>query len=187
MAAEAGSHRHRGRLRDAGGDDRTDGVGAREESSYTLLIGLTVGCVLAHFLGVFPTERLQQAFAAPMISLPHQARRAGPSISNCFQPSSSPAWRRRCVGGLALCQRINGAEWQRTKMKSVSGGMIRRRDRRPALGVAGRDRPVHLLEQRRSVACHRRDEPVDCRFHGPDDRPGVPAEARGPVRRDARS
>jgi NCS2 family nucleobase:cation symporter-2 len=93
---------------------------------YPLLIGLTVGCVLAHFLGVFPTERLQQAFAAPMISLPRRAQ-PGWSFNLELLPAfliASLASTLKSVGDLTLCQRINDADWQRTEMKSVSGGMF---------------------------------------------------------------
>src|SRR5262249_35876057 len=41
---------------------------------YPVLVGLTVGYLLAHFFGAFQTERLQQMLAAPMVSLPRKAQ-----------------------------------------------------------------------------------------------------------------
>src|SRR3954462_15263 len=93
---------------------------------YPLLIGLSVGCVLAHSLGVFPTDRLQQVFAAPLVSLPQRAH-AGFVFNAEFLPAfliASLASTLKSVGDLTLCQRINDAEWQRPHMKSGSGGMF---------------------------------------------------------------
>ena len=93
---------------------------------FPLLVGLAVGCVFAHFAGVLPTERLQAMFDAPVFSLP---RRAVPGWSFDIQilPAfliASLASTLKSVGDLTLCQRINDSEWQRTEMKSVSGGMF---------------------------------------------------------------
>jgi NCS2 family nucleobase:cation symporter-2 len=93
---------------------------------YPLLIGLAVGCVLAYFLGAFQEDRLKTMFDAPMFSLP---RRAEPGF--LFQADMLPAFliaslasALKSVGDLTLCQKMNDAEWKRTDMKSVSGGML---------------------------------------------------------------
>jgi NCS2 family nucleobase:cation symporter-2 len=85
-----------------------------------------VGCTIAHFLGAFPTERLQAAFDAPMFSLP---RKAAPGWF--FEADLLPAFliaslasALKSVGDLTLCQKINDAEWRRTDLKSVRGGMF---------------------------------------------------------------
>jgi len=93
---------------------------------YPLLIGLVTGCVCAHLLGVFPTARVEQALAAPMFSLPRKAV-PGWSFNVDLLPAfliASLASTLKSVGDLTLCQKINDAEWTRTDMKSVSGGML---------------------------------------------------------------
>ena len=93
---------------------------------YPLLIGLTVGCGFAYFLGAFRPERLQEMMAAPWFSLP---RKAHPGLQFSFDllPAfliASLASALKSVGDLTLCQKINDAEWKRTDMQSVSGGML---------------------------------------------------------------
>lgn len=93
---------------------------------YPLLIGLVTGCVCAHLLGVFPTARVEQALAAPIFSLPRKAV-AGWSFNLDLLPAfliASLASTLKSVGDLTLCQKINDADWTRTDMKSVSGGML---------------------------------------------------------------
>jgi len=93
---------------------------------YPLLIGLATGCVFAHMLGAFPTERVAHAMAAPIFSLPHRAA-PGWAFDIDVLPAfliASLASTLKAVGDLSLCQRINDAEWKRTDMQSVSGGMF---------------------------------------------------------------
>jgi xanthine permease XanP len=93
---------------------------------YPVLIGLAVGYLLAHFFGVFQTERLQQMLAAPMISLPRKVH-TGWSFDLALLPAfliASLASTLKCVGDLTLCQKINDADWKRTDMQSVSGGIF---------------------------------------------------------------
>jgi xanthine permease XanP len=75
---------------------------------YPLLIGLAVGCVFAHFLGEFPTERVTHALAAPMFSLPRRAP-SGWAFDADLLPAfliASLASTLKSVGDLTLCQRI---------------------------------------------------------------------------------
>jgi xanthine permease XanP len=93
---------------------------------YPLLIGLAVGCVFAHVLGEFPTERVTHALAAPMFSVPRRAP-SGWAFNADLLPAfliASLASTLKSVGDLTLCQRINDADWKRTDMQSVSGGML---------------------------------------------------------------
>jgi xanthine permease XanP len=93
---------------------------------YPVLVGLAVGYLLAHFLGVFQTERLRQMLAAPMISLPRKAQ-TGWSFDLALLPAfliASLASTLKCVGDLTLCQKINDADWKRTDMQSVNGGIF---------------------------------------------------------------
>jgi NCS2 family nucleobase:cation symporter-2 len=93
---------------------------------YPVLVGLIVGYLLAYFWGVLHTERLQEMLAAPMISLPQRAR-SGWSLDLALIPAfliASLASTLKSVGDLTLCQKINDADWKRTDMQSVSGGIF---------------------------------------------------------------
>jgi xanthine permease XanP len=93
---------------------------------YPVLIGLGVGYFIAYFFGVFQTERLQEMLAAPMISLPRKAH-SGWSFDLALLPAfliASLASTLKSVGDLTLCQKINDADWKRTDMQSVSGGIF---------------------------------------------------------------
>ncbi|HXV83213.1 MAG TPA: solute carrier family 23 protein [Candidatus Binatia bacterium] len=93
---------------------------------YPVLVGLAVGYSLAYSFGVFHTERLQQMLAAPMISLPQKAH-TGWAFHFALLPAfliASLASALKSVGDLTLCEKINDAEWKRTDMKSVSGGIF---------------------------------------------------------------
>jgi NCS2 family nucleobase:cation symporter-2 len=93
---------------------------------YPVLIGLALGYLLAYFFGIFQTERLQAMLAAPMISLPRKAQ-TGWSFDLALLPAfliASLASTLKSVGDLTLCQKINDADWKRTDMKSVSGGIF---------------------------------------------------------------
>jgi xanthine permease XanP len=93
---------------------------------YPVLIGLPVGYLLAYFLGIFQTERLQHMLASPMISLPRKAH-TGWAFDVTLLPAfliASLASTLKAVGDLTLCQKINDADWKRTDMQSVSGGIF---------------------------------------------------------------
>jgi xanthine permease XanP len=93
---------------------------------YPVLVGLAVGYLLAYFWGVFHTERLREMLAAPMISLPRKVH-TGWFFDIALLPAfliASLASTLKSVGDLTLCQRINDADWKRTDMKSVSGGIF---------------------------------------------------------------
>jgi xanthine permease XanP len=93
---------------------------------YPVLIGISVGYLLAYFLGVFQTERLQYMLASPMISLPRKAH-TGWAFDFALLPAfliASLASTLKAVGDLTLCQKLNDADWKRTEMQSVSGGIF---------------------------------------------------------------
>jgi xanthine permease XanP len=93
---------------------------------YPVLIGISVGYLLAYFLGVFQTERLQDMLALPMISLPRKAH-TGWAFDFALLPAfliASLASTLKTVGDLTLCQKLNDADWKRTDMQSVSGGIF---------------------------------------------------------------
>src|SRR5262249_44804866 len=93
---------------------------------YPVLVGLMVGYLHAYFWGVFDTERLQAMLAAPMINLPQKIHTDW-SFDLVLLPAfliASLASTLKSVGDLTLCQKINDADWTRTDMQSVSGGIF---------------------------------------------------------------
>jgi xanthine permease XanP len=93
---------------------------------YPILTGLVAGYLFAYFFDVFHTERLQEMFAAPMVSLPRKVQ-TGWSYDLALLPAfliASLASTLKSVGDLTLCQKINDADWKRTDMQSVSGGIF---------------------------------------------------------------
>jgi NCS2 family nucleobase:cation symporter-2 len=93
---------------------------------YPVLAGLVVGYALAYFLGLVKPERWQEMLDAPIISLPHRAVWDW-SIEFALLPAfliASLASTLKAVGDLTICQKINDADWKRTDMKSVGGGIF---------------------------------------------------------------
>jgi xanthine permease XanP len=91
-----------------------------------LLLGLSVGYALSLVSGDLPWNQFIGELRAPWISLPHRAATGlsfrfamlAPFLIACLTASL------KTVGDLTLCQKINDAEWKRTDMKSVSGGLL---------------------------------------------------------------
>ncbi|HEY7748883.1 MAG TPA: solute carrier family 23 protein [Aestuariivirgaceae bacterium] len=93
---------------------------------YPVLVGLILGYLLAYFLGVFQTDRLREMLAAPTISVPQWVH-TGWAFDVTLLPAFlivSLASTLKSVGDLTLCQKINDADWKRTDMQSVSGGIL---------------------------------------------------------------
>jgi NCS2 family nucleobase:cation symporter-2 len=93
---------------------------------YPVLLGIVAGYVLAYVLGVFHAERLRDMIAAPLFNLPRRV-----DIGFAFDPALLPAFliaslasTLKTVGDLTLCQKISDADWKRTDMPSVSGGIL---------------------------------------------------------------
>jgi NCS2 family nucleobase:cation symporter-2 len=92
---------------------------------YPVLLGLAVGYASAYGLGLLTLPELRAVFAAPLFNLP--AAQPGWSFSLALLPAfliASLASTLKTVGDLSLCQKINDAEWKRTDMKSVTGGVL---------------------------------------------------------------
>jgi len=91
-----------------------------------LLIGLILGYSLSLALGVLPWSRFLLEVEEPWVSLPHRAAAGlafrlsllAPFIIACLTANL------KTVGDLTLCQKINDAEWKRTDMRSISGGIF---------------------------------------------------------------
>ncbi|HEY6677144.1 MAG TPA: solute carrier family 23 protein [Terrimicrobium sp.] len=93
---------------------------------YPVLLGLVAGYLSAYAVGLLTWPQLNVVLAAPLISLPTRAK-SGWAFSLAMLPAfliASLASTLKTVGDLTLCQKINDAEWKRTDMKSVSGGIL---------------------------------------------------------------
>jgi NCS2 family nucleobase:cation symporter-2 len=93
---------------------------------FPILIGLAVGHIIALATGMLSWSRVRAAWAGPVLSFPH--RLPG---GLAFRPSMlipffviGLAATLKTVGDLTLCQKMNDAEWKRTDMDSVSGGVM---------------------------------------------------------------
>jgi xanthine permease XanP len=90
------------------------------------LIGLVVGYVAAAFAGLFGKAQIAGIEDAPWIALPHFAY-----VSWSFDAAIAVSFAIAClaaamkaVGTIAVCQRINDADWVRPDMRSVTRGVL---------------------------------------------------------------
>ena len=93
---------------------------------FPILIGLVVGHIAAIATGVLSWSQVRAQWAQPLLGLPH---RLPGGIA--FRPALlipffviGIAATLKTVGDLTLCQKMNDAEWKRTDMESVSGGVM---------------------------------------------------------------
>jgi Permease family len=155
---------------------------------YPVLIGLVVGYLFAYFLGVFQTERLREMLAAPMVSLPRKVH-MGWFFDLTLLPAFlivSLASTLKAVGDLTLCQKINDADWKRTDMQSVSGGISAVAIGTGLSGLLGGIGQSTFSSNVGLSLAHRGDQSLHCdTLRHPDDPPSFFAEARGLFCRDA--
>ena len=93
---------------------------------YPLLIGLAAGYASAFVFGVVDMAQLRETLGAPMVGVPYRAQ-PGWAFDIVVLPAfliASLASTLKSVGDLTLCQKINDADWKRTDMQSVSGGVL---------------------------------------------------------------
>src|SRR5215472_1152875 len=93
---------------------------------FPILIGLAVGHVTALTMGVLSWSQIRGQWSQSLLGVPHRV-----SSGMAFQPSLlipfiaiGIAATLKTVGDLTLCQKMNDAEWKRTDMGSVSGGVM---------------------------------------------------------------
>jgi xanthine permease XanP len=94
---------------------------------YPILLGLFAGYTASAMLGLFSSAQARTAFAAPLVSLPTPVTGGGLGFSIALLFPfliASLSSTLKSVGDLTLCQKINDANWKRTDMKSVSGGIL---------------------------------------------------------------
>jgi NCS2 family nucleobase:cation symporter-2 len=91
-----------------------------------ILVGLVLGFTLALATGVLPWNQLMTEFSGSWISLPRRITGGLAFRFSLLVPFliASLTASLKTVGDLTLCQKINDADWKRTDMQSVSGGMF---------------------------------------------------------------
>jgi NCS2 family nucleobase:cation symporter-2 len=93
---------------------------------YPVLIGLSAGYLASLWLHELDLARLREALAAPLLGFP---RRPAVGLTFEFRMAlpfliASICSVLKAVGDLTLCEKVNDAEWKRTDMKDVSGGIL---------------------------------------------------------------
>ena len=91
-----------------------------------LLVGLIFGYGLSLAFGNLPWNQFLRELGEPWVSLPHRVTSGlsfrfslvVPFLIACLTANL------KTVGDLTLCQKINDADWKRTDMKSISGGLL---------------------------------------------------------------
>ena len=91
-----------------------------------LIIGLTLGYGLSLGFGELPLHQFLQDLPHVWLSLPHRVvsglsfrlSLVAPFVIACLTASL------KTVGDITLCQKINDADWKRTDMRSISGGIL---------------------------------------------------------------
>jgi len=93
---------------------------------FPIFIGLAAGYIAAFPLGVLSWADLQAQWSQPFIGMPHRA-----AYGLAFRPALlipflviGIAATLKTVGDITLCQKMNDAEWERTDLKSASGGVM---------------------------------------------------------------
>jgi len=91
-----------------------------------ILVGLIVGYGFAIGLGVVPWHLFVSEINEPWISLPRRVPVGIGFRLSLLVPFliAGLATSLKTVGDLTLCQKINDADWKRTDMNSVSGGLF---------------------------------------------------------------
>jgi xanthine permease XanP len=93
---------------------------------FPILIGLVAGYVGAFYTGTLDWPQLRAQWAQPLFGLPHRlpgGMTFRPALLLPFFVIGIAATL-KTVGDLTLCQKMNDAEWKRTDMQSVSGGVL---------------------------------------------------------------
>ena len=93
---------------------------------YPILLGMCAGFAASLALGLLTWKQLGAEVSGPVIGFPH---RAASGMAFSF-PLIVPfviiglSATLKSVGDLTLCQKMNDADWKRTDLKSVSGGVL---------------------------------------------------------------
>jgi NCS2 family nucleobase:cation symporter-2 len=93
---------------------------------YSVLLGLAAGFASALIFGVLTRPQLRNSLSAPLFGLPHREHVAWffvPAFFLTFLVANTTSML-HTIGDLTLCQKINDANWRRSEMRSVSGGIL---------------------------------------------------------------
>ena len=94
---------------------------------YPILLGLLAGYAASAGLNILNPQQFHLVQTAPLMSLPGRVPGAGWAIRwSLLVPFliASVSSILKTVGDLTLCEKINDADWKRTEMKPVSGGIM---------------------------------------------------------------
>ena len=93
---------------------------------YPVMLGLVAGFASALMLGVLTWPQLRDSLSAPLFGLPHREQVAlslVPGFILTFLVAGLSSML-KSIGDITLCQKINNANWRRSEMGSVSGGIL---------------------------------------------------------------
>jgi len=94
---------------------------------YPVILGLLVGYGSSLLLGILGTNAFTNVRTAPLLSLPGRVPGGGWAIKGGLVLPfliASVSSILKTVGDLTLCEKINDADWKRTDMQPVSGGIL---------------------------------------------------------------
>lgn len=93
---------------------------------FPIFIGLGVGHLLALATGILSWPMVRAQWVWPFLGFPHRVSGGIAFRASLLVPFMviGIAAVLKTVGDLTLCQKMNDAEWKRTDMKSVSGGVM---------------------------------------------------------------
>ena len=93
---------------------------------FPILIGLAVGHIAALYTGLLDWPLVRAQWDQPLFALPHRLPGGMAFRPGLLLPFFviGIAATLKTVGDLTLCQKMNDAEWRRTDMQSVSGGVM---------------------------------------------------------------
>ncbi len=94
---------------------------------YPILLGLLAGYTASASLNILNPQQFHLVSTAPLMSLPGRVPGGGWAIRwSLLVPFliASVSSILKTVGDLTLCEKINDADWKRTEMKPVSGGIL---------------------------------------------------------------
>ncbi len=93
---------------------------------FPIFVGLAVGYIAAILMGLLSWADIRAQWAQPLIGIPHRA-----AFGMTFRPSLlipffviGIAATLKTVGDVTLCQKMNDSDWERTDLKSASGGVM---------------------------------------------------------------
>ena len=93
---------------------------------FPIFSGLVVGHIAALWTGILSWSDIRAAWAQPLLDIPHRVGGGLAFRASLLVPFLviGVAATLKTVGDLTLCQKMNDAEWRRTDMNSVSGGVL---------------------------------------------------------------